>query len=321
MGGGGNTTTVQKSDPWSGQQPYLSDIYSQAAGLYGNAAGYAPYAGARVAGLTPMQNQGINAAYGNIVGGTTSADNAETMLNKTLQGGYQQSNPYLPAATSGTNPYLDEQFKTAAQQVTDQFNRSILPGLRTQGVQSGMYNSSRQGISEGLAAGEAQKNLANMAANIYAPAYENEMNRQLQAANIYQTGTENERQRQMAAAGLAPSLSNWGANQLINLGGYDQQQLQNELNAQQNYWNEYQMTPLQRLGNYSQQVVAGGSPGGTTTQSTDNGSGGFSGLGTLAGGAAGYGLAGPLGLTAAANPVMWPLLIGGGALLGSGALS
>ena len=158
-----------------------------------------------------------------------------------------------------------------------------------------------------------------MAANIYAPAYENEMNRQLQAAGIYQTGLENERQRQMAAAGLAPSLSNWGANQLINLGGYDQQQLQNELNAQQNYWNEYQMTPLQRLGYYSQQVVAGGSPGGTTTQSTDGGSGGGL-VGALGGGALGYGAAGALGLTAAANPVMWPLLIGGGAMLGSNLL-
>jgi hypothetical protein len=355
MHGGGSQTTVQKSEPWSGQQPYLKDIYSQAAGLYGNAAGYTPYPGQRVAGMTPMQNQGIDAAYGNIVGGNTSAQNAEAMLTKTLQGGYGQSNPYLQAATGGksmagntqslmdktigggfvgSNPYLDDVFKTSAQAVTDQFNQQILPGLKTQGIQGGMYNSSRQGIAEGLAAGEAQKGLLNLAAQIYAPAYENErsrqmqaaqmqtaagesdLNRMLQGAGLYQTGYENERQRQMTAAGLSPTLSNWGANQLINLGAYDQNQLQNELNAQQNYWNEYQMAPLQRLGNYSQQVMAGGSPGGTSTFSTSGG-GGSSLTGLLGGAAMGAGIAGSLPTAfMASNPYMWPVLIGGGALMG-----
>ena len=29
-GGSSTTTTVQKADPWSGQQPYLRDVFSQA---------------------------------------------------------------------------------------------------------------------------------------------------------------------------------------------------------------------------------------------------------------------------------------------------
>ena len=41
-GGGGNTTTVQKADPWEGQQPYLKDIYAQTGGLYGSGMGYTP---------------------------------------------------------------------------------------------------------------------------------------------------------------------------------------------------------------------------------------------------------------------------------------
>ena len=28
-GGGGGTNTVQKADPWVGQQPYLTDIYGE----------------------------------------------------------------------------------------------------------------------------------------------------------------------------------------------------------------------------------------------------------------------------------------------------
>jgi hypothetical protein len=36
MGGGGNTTTLQKSDPWLQQQPYLLDIFKQAQAQYNN---------------------------------------------------------------------------------------------------------------------------------------------------------------------------------------------------------------------------------------------------------------------------------------------
>jgi hypothetical protein len=35
-GGGGTQTTVQKSDPWSGQQPYLSQQFAEAQKLYQN---------------------------------------------------------------------------------------------------------------------------------------------------------------------------------------------------------------------------------------------------------------------------------------------
>ena len=34
MGGGGSTNTVQKSDPWEGQQQYLRDIFGSAQGLF-----------------------------------------------------------------------------------------------------------------------------------------------------------------------------------------------------------------------------------------------------------------------------------------------
>lgn len=157
-GGGGNTTTVQKADPWEGQQPYLKDIYAQTGGLYGSGMGYTPYSGPRVAGLSDIQRQGMETAYQNILSGNTPAQAAGGMLNKTLQGDY----------LGGANPYLDQVFATSAQNVTDQFNRNILPSIKTAGVQSGMYDSSRQGIAEGLAAGEAQKNLAQLSANIYA---------------------------------------------------------------------------------------------------------------------------------------------------------
>lgn len=290
-GGGGNTTTVQKSDPWEGQQPYLKDIYAQTGGLYGSGMGYTPYSGPRVAGLSDIQRQGMETAYQNILSGNTPAQAAGGMLNKTLQGDY----------LGGANPYLDQVFATSAQNVTDQFNRNILPSIKTAGVQSGMYDSSRQGIAEGLAAGEAQKNLAQLSANIYAPAYESERGRQIQAAT------------------LAPSLSNWDAQQLMGLGGIEQDMMQRELDAMQQYWNEYQQAPWSRLGSYTTNVMGMGTPGGTTS-TTQAGAGGFSPTGMLGGAALGAGIGGMLPAAMMASPWAWPLAIGGGALLGSGIL-
>jgi len=290
-GGGGNTTTVQKSDPWEGQQPYLKDIYAQTGGLYGSGMGYTPYSGPRVAGLSDIQRQGMETGYQNILSGNTPAQAAGGMLNKTLQGDY----------LGGANPYLDQVFATSAQNVTDQFNRNILPSIKTAGVQSGMYDSSRQGIAEGLAAGEAQKNLAQLSANIYAPAYESERGRQIQAAT------------------LAPSLSNWDAQQLMGLGGIEQDMTQRELDAMQQYWNEYQQAPWSRLGSYTTNVMGMGSPGGTTS-TTQEGAGGFSPTGMLGGAALGAGIGGMLPAAMMASPWAWPLAIGGGALFGSGIL-
>lgn len=290
-GGGGNTTTVQKADPWEGQQPYLKDIYAQTGGLYGSGMGYTPYSGPRVAGLSDIQRQGMETGYQNILSGNTPAQAAGGMLNKTLQGDY----------LGGANPYLDQVFATSAQNVTDQFNRNILPSIKTAGVQSGMYDSSRQGIAEGLAAGEAQKNLAQLSANIYAPAYESERGRQIQAAT------------------LAPSLSNWDAQQLMGLGGIEQDMMQRELDAMQQYWNEYQQAPWSRLGSYTTNVMGMGTPGGTTS-TTQAGAGGFSPTGMLGGAALGAGIGGMLPAAMMASPWAWPLAIGGGALLGSGIL-
>ena len=290
-GGGGDTTTVQKADPWEGQQPYLKDIYAQTGGLYGSGMGYTPYSGPRVAGLSDIQRQGMETAYQNILSGNTPAQAAGGMLNKTLQGDY----------LGGANPYLDQVFATSAQNVTDQFNRNILPSIKTAGVQSGMYDSSRQGIAEGLAAGEAQKNLAQLSANIYAPAYESERGRQIQAAT------------------LAPSLSNWDAQQLMGLGGIEQDMTQRELDAMQQYWNEYQQAPWSRLGSYTTNVMGMGSPGGTTS-TTQEGAGGFSPTGMLGGAALGAGIGGMLPAAMMASPWAWPLAIGGGALFGSGIL-
>lgn len=49
--GGGNTTSNTVSTPWTGQQPYLSQVFGSAANTYNN---MASNPNATVAGFTPM---------------------------------------------------------------------------------------------------------------------------------------------------------------------------------------------------------------------------------------------------------------------------
>ena len=242
----------------------------------------------------------------------------------------------------GGNSALNDVYNTAARKATETYQQATMPGIRAGAQGAGMGASSRNALAQGQATGMYGQGLQDLAGQIYAPAYENERNRMLQAAQagqagqyqgagMLQSGQENNLQRllsganlqsqnnqfntnaQLQAAQMAPGASSWGANQLMGLGAINQGQNQNELNAMQNYWNQYQQAPWNRLGAYSGQL--GGGTGGQTSQTTNPGGGGI--LGGLGGAATGGALAGMMTPAfAAANPWLAPLLIGGGGIAG-----
>jgi len=59
MGGGTDTTTSQSS-PWSGQQPYLSDVFRQAQGMFNSGVGQQYYPGQTVAPFSPQSQQAFD---------------------------------------------------------------------------------------------------------------------------------------------------------------------------------------------------------------------------------------------------------------------
>jgi hypothetical protein len=69
--GGGSTTTTQKSDPWSGQQPYLTQGFQQAQNLYlgganpSNTGGSGSSAGGVTPGVLAAQGAGPRTGSGN----------------------------------------------------------------------------------------------------------------------------------------------------------------------------------------------------------------------------------------------------------------
>ena len=51
-----NDTSVVKQDPWSGQQPYLQDIFSQASSIYNSGVGSQYYPGSTVVPFTDVES-------------------------------------------------------------------------------------------------------------------------------------------------------------------------------------------------------------------------------------------------------------------------
>jgi hypothetical protein len=215
-----------------------------------------------------------------VQGGNTSVQNSEAMLNRTAQGGYLNA-----------NPYLDQVYNTAANRGMQTFQNQVMPQIKAGAQGAGMGASSRNALAQGQAAGQMGQGLLDLAGQVYAPAYESERNRQMQAAQ------------------LSPTTANWGGQQLMNLGGINQGMAQQELTGMQDYWNQMQQAPWNRLGAYSQAVGGQGITQGS--QSTSYPSGGV--LPALGGAATGAALGGMLPTE---YSWMQPYLAAGGAYAG-----
>lgn len=156
MGGGGGsdtTTTVQKADPWSGQQPYLTGLYQQAAGLpQQQPYPFPEYVPPSPATLQAQQAQTNRALQGNPLLGAAQQQNYQTTTGEYLHGG-QGFNQALGAA-----------------------QRQIIPGISSAFEQSGRYGS-----------GLHQESLARGMGDAFAGLYDRERGRQ-QAATLAAPG-------------------------------------------------------------------------------------------------------------------------------------
>src|SRR5678815_2188197 len=142
-GGGKTVETRSDTSPWSGQQPYLSNLFSRAEGLYGQPT---------VAPQSPYTQQAIQArAAEGGPGSLTSA--AGDQYSKTLAGGYL--NPYAPQA-------LGDMLDMAKSKTNAQF---------------GGDNYGNSAHQEWLS-----RNMMTAAAPYASQLYEGERNRQLTAA-------------------------------------------------------------------------------------------------------------------------------------------
>lgn len=293
-GGGGSTTTVQKADPWAGQQPYLSDIFRQAQQLY-NSGGMAPnyYPGQTVAGQSQWTHDALQMQANRAQNGSPLIDNASNAMNNITTGQALQNNQglnILNQLSQEDNPYVDELYNRANSQAQSAINGNFSA--------AGRYGSG----AHAAASADAANNLAN---EMYSSLWDKRADAAQAAGQLYNTGIG----QQVVAGQAGQQLANQAytdAEALSQAGGIMDDYNQQLINADIDRYNYNQQKALLALQNYNNLIQ--GSYGGTTTTTGQQSSSGST-LGNVAGGAlTGGSLAYMLG---ASNPI-----IGGAALAG-----
>jgi hypothetical protein len=314
----GGGTQTQKTEPWSGQQPFLNFGFNEAQRLY-NQGGPDFYPNRTYVPFSQQTEQGLGMLQNRATQGSPVESAMQNYVTNTMQnpgGGGTQD--YLSSVMGGdylnANPYLDGMFNSASRAVTERFNDSVLPGINAAFAGAG---GSGSGIHRELAldaSDELGQNLTDLASRIYGGNYANERGLQNQAAGMANqlTGIQGDIQR--GAAALAPTAANFDYNniqQLLGVGGAVEGKAGDVLQDSMGRFNYMQQQPYNNLQNYMANIYGNvGSLGGTTTsQGSGNPIAGAAG-GALTAGALGGAFPGTLG--ALAGP--WGML--GGAVLG-----
>jgi len=260
--GGGSTNTIQKADPYIGQQPYLLDIYAQAQNQFNQPLQFFP--GQTYANPTDLQIAAENLQAGTALGGQAAVNQS---LVPALQS--QLAGP----ANVASNPFLASATEAALRPLLTQ-TQGLLQQARRDANQAGQLGGDRQAILEGNVISNYLQRAGDISAGIYSDAY----NQALDA--------------QTRAIGLAPqTLASLQvpAQQLAQVGAVQQARAQQAIDDQRARFEFAQMEPSNRLTRYANIAGTNILPG-TTTSSAMGGGGGLGDMATL--GAIGGGLYG-----------------------------
>lgn len=300
--GGSSGKTETNTDPWSGQQPYLTDLMQQGQHLFDEGVGLNYYPGSTVAPFSDPTMQGFD-MFMSRAGGTPGQYGMGDYLTSSMATpgtdplAYTAYGGYL-----GSNPYLDAVYDKGAGDIVDRFQNEMLPGLNATFGAGDRQGSLIQAEMMADLAGETMDSLSGLYGGLYAPAYESERDRMMSAAG----GLSDQAFR---AATLYPSydtLERQNIGDVMTVGGALDSRTQALMDADKARYDYGNMAPWNMLNNYANVVY--GLPGGygTTTAEQPRGSPIAGGIG---GAMAGAGLAGSV---ASLNPYMMPLTIAGG---------
>lgn len=233
------TTSQSSSSPWGGVQPYLTKAYQNLNNWYDQPGPFA-YPGATTAGPDPLrseaQNYDINyARYGMPQDIAKIGSAYDTLLN---------------APNVNNNPYLAGAVNSAIRPMLDQYNETIMPGIRSGAVQTGQYGGSRQGIAEGIASGKLTRNIGDVSNTMYSNAYQQGMD-SLAKAMLFGP--------QMLQIGQAP------ANVLRGVAGERELSQQNQINDARRLFEYYQNQPYNKISQFLNPLQGAGFHSTSTT--------------------------------------------------------
>lgn len=243
-GGGGTTQTVQKADPWAGQQPFLTDIFNQAQKQF-QSAGPQYYPGQTIAPISPATIQAQQMA-------TQAATGQQQQLANA--GAWATNYGLTQAVDPASNPFFQSAVEGAIRPVVRQFTDAggPLASIRSGATDAGQYGGSRQGIAEGIALTNLNQQLLDTTAQMGSAAYGQGLDAQGRALAFLP-------QTQQAA--ITP------ANTLDVVGQQQRQQQQDYINELIDRWNYEQNLPAAKLAQYQNMVQ--GNFGGTAQTTAD----------------------------------------------------
>jgi hypothetical protein len=305
-------TSTGTSGPSAMTQPYWDQYLKQMGQLTAN--GTVPvYGGQRVADMNGAQNTALDMGYNLATGGSPAQNMANAQITAQASGaitnpyattqnpweGQQnsfmgQTNPY-----AGDNPYLHQMASGVANDMASAYATGTAAQTDAAFNQGGAYGGSayqnQTGINNKAFAGQ----LGNTLSNIYGQNYynsgqlaQNDLNRNANISgqdlarnsgladntlNRATTAFQNQQQNALQAAGLGlqSGQMDWNAiNNLNALGTQRQQNAQNVLNGNMDWWNQTAMGPYANLD--IQGNALGRVPGMTTSSSGTSSGGGAS---------------------------------------------
>ena len=248
------------STPWGAQQPYLQKGFQGAQGLLENPV--SPYPNSTVIPQHADTLSSLDGIRDRARAGSSLRDAGQGTIQTAAEGGFLGQNPasgLLQQTAQGDflgqgNPYLDQLVKKAQGSANSQVD------ARFSG--SGRYGS-------GLHRQSIEDTSGNLAAGIYAPAYESERSRMLSAAGTLGQIGDSERRDQLQSAQVAPAMAEADYGDLERLGavgGAFEAQGGAELQDQISRYYGEQQAPRDALKEYMA-LVAGGKYGGGTQAS------------------------------------------------------
>lgn len=262
---GSTTTTTQTNDPWSGAQPYIKDVLSQAQNTYNSGQGFSypdfsttiPFADQTLSALQGTQDQ---AQSGNPLGAASQNSALGILGNNGLTPQQQQAAGYAQPYASGANvnggsPEFNAALDTQAAKLGTDVQRNVDAMGRT----GSAYNTN-----------ELTQQIGDFRNNAMSQELQREQGLQMQGigslANIGQAGAGN----QATMASLAPSIYQQQYapyQQLGNVGSAYQDLATRQMQENIDRYNTNQQSDWQRLGAYNGLINGAGGMGGTQTSS------------------------------------------------------
>lgn len=266
MGGGStaktDTQATARVEPWSEQQPYLSHIYGQTKALYNK--GLQPYfPGQQVAAFNPLQQE----AFGQIQAERLGSDFERQMGSHLIdyanaprrQGSLaNDANRQLQDTIRGggyNNPWLDDTFNQAAEQIGKQYTDVARPRRNLQFARAGRSGSVAEGMANQQDFDDYVRNVGGLATGIYGGAYQQERANQLATAEQAAQGARSDAQYALGQVPTLSGLMDSRTDRFLNLGDRVQQQSQNKIQADMARFNHYQQQPMQMLDWYANLIL------------------------------------------------------------------